>query len=78
MLECTILVRCKKSVSDGYEPEICKENGIEFRLRTDTIEELKSYSDQIAVTALNNLDKVIEKTEFDTKAELTAIKEVFH
>ena len=78
MLECTVTVRCKKSVSNCYEPEVTKENGIEFRVKADTVEELKSYSEVITVTALNNLDNVIEKTEFDTKSELRAMKEAFY
>ena len=78
MLECTVTVRCKKSVSNGWEPEVTKENGLEFRVKADTIEELKSYSETITLTALGNLDHVIEKTEFDTKSELQAMKEAFY
>ncbi len=78
MLECTVTVRCKKSVSNGFEPEVTKENGLEFRVKADTIEELKSYSETITITTLGNLDHVIEKTEFDTKSELQAMKEVFY
>jgi len=78
MLECTVTVRCKKSVSNGWEPEVTKENGLEFRVKADTIEELKSYSETITITALNNLDRIIEKTEFDTKSEIQAMKEAFY
>ena len=78
MLECTVTVRCKKSVSNGWEPEVTKENDLEFRVKADTIEELKSYSETITITTLGNLDHVIEKTEFDTKSELQAMKEAFY
>ena len=78
MLECIVTVRCKKSVSNGWEPEVTKENGLEFRVKADTIEELKSYSETITITALNNLDRIIEKTEFDTKSEIQAMKEAFY
>lgn len=77
MLECTVTVRCKKAVSYGYDPDITKDNSIEFRVKADTIEELKEYSKDITIAALENLDHVIEKTEFDTKAELSAMKEVY-
>lgn len=78
MLEYTVTIRCKKSVSNGWEPEITKENGLEFKVKADTIEELKSYSETVTLTALGNLDCIIEKTEFDTKSELQAIKETFY
>ena len=77
MLECTIVVNCEKSICWEYDPTVSKSNKLEFRVRADTFEELKNYSKEITEAALNNLDHVIEKTEFDTKAELLAMKEIY-
>ena len=77
MLECVITVTCKKSIGESYDLEVKKENRIEYRIKADTVEEVKSFSEEMTVTALNNLDAVIEKTEFETEQELKAIKEVY-
>ena len=77
MLECVISVRCKKIVSNDYGLGVTKENMIDYRIKADSIEEIKSFSEEITVTALANLGTVIEKTDFETKQELEALKEVY-